>query len=268
MSNRLSVGATPTISPYSSTSLLHSEPTDSRGTIQTYPETSNQAAGTPLGNRLLFQHLPGSQIEWGTEVSDQPESPQPVCSPRTLQDGGHPHLEGPTEARRLVGKNRPQGCLSGDSHSPDTQRLPQVPIPRQNIPLHLPAVRTIFSPLGLYQDIEICPDPPMCEGSATDCLYRQHTSPSRVKGTTTRPPGRDMLPARMPGVHHQHGEVGDDPRSCHRVSWPHSKLNQYGAKPPTSKDKTNSSGGSKINVRENHLSCNLAQLLGKMNATV
>ena len=148
-SNRLSVGATPTISPYSSTSLLHSEPTDTRGTIQPYPETSNQAARTPLGNRLLFQHLPGSQKEWGTEASDQPESPQPVCSPRTLQDGGHPHLEGPTEARRLVGKNRPQGCLSGDSHSPDTQRLPQVPIPRQNIPLHLPVVRTILSPLGL-----------------------------------------------------------------------------------------------------------------------
>ena len=58
----------------------------------------------------------------------------------------------------------------------------------------------------------------------------------------------------MPGVHHQHGEVSDDPQPYHRIPWPHSELNHYGAKPPTTKDKANSSGGSKTIERENHFS--------------
>ena len=88
----------------------------------------------------------------------------------------------------------------------------------------------------------------------TDSLYRLHTGPSRVERTITRPPGRDELSARVPGVHHQHGEVSDDPQPYHRVPWPHSGLNHYGAKPPTTKDKANSSRGSKTIERENHFS--------------
>ena len=45
VSNRFCVGATPTIPPYSPTSLLSSESADSRGTIQPQPKTSNQTAG-------------------------------------------------------------------------------------------------------------------------------------------------------------------------------------------------------------------------------
>ena len=70
----------------------------------------------------------------------------------------------------------------------------------------------------------------------------------------TRPPGRDELSARVPGVHHQHGEVSDDPQPYHRVPWPHSEFNHYGTKPPTTKDKANSSGGLKTIERENHFS--------------
>ena len=114
------------------TSLLSSESADSRGTIQPHPKTSNQTAGVPLRDRLLLQHFPGSQKEWGTEAGDQPQSSEPVCSPRTFQNGGHTHLEGPDETRGLAGKDRPQGCLSGDLDRPDTQGLSQVSICRQD----------------------------------------------------------------------------------------------------------------------------------------
>ena len=60
--------------------------------------------------------------------------------------------------------------------------------------------------------------------------------------------------ARVPRVHHQYGKISDDPQSCHRVSRPHSELNHYGASPPTTEDKTNSSGDSETNETEDHLS--------------
>ena len=172
VSNRFCVGATPTIPPYSPTSLLSSESADSRGTIQPQPKTSNQTAGVPLGDRFLLQHFPGSQKEWGTEAGDQPQSSEPVCSPRTFQNGGHTHLKGPDETRGLVGKDRPQGCLSGDPDRPDTLRLSQVSIRWQDIPLHLPAIRTILIPLGLHKNTETCPGPSTCKGSTTYSLYR------------------------------------------------------------------------------------------------
>ena len=55
-------------------------------------------------------------------------------------------------------------------------------------------------------------------------------------------------------VHHQQGEISDETRSCHRVSWPHSQLNQYGAESPTTENKTNSSRGSETNEGEKHFS--------------
>ena len=94
----------------------------------------------------------------------------------------------------------------------------------------------------------------MRTGSAAHSLHRQHTGPSRIKRTITRSSGRDELSARVPRVHHQYGKISDDPQSCHRVSRPHSELNHYGARPPTSEDKTNLSGGSETNETEEHLS--------------
>ena len=61
---------------------------------------------------------------------------------------------GPIETRGLVGKNRSQRCLSGDPNPPDTQRLPQVSIRWQNIPLRMPAIRTILSALGLHKTLK------------------------------------------------------------------------------------------------------------------
>ena len=67
----------------------------------------------------------------------------------------------------------------------------------------------------------------------------------------------------MPGVHHQHGEVSDDPQPYHRVPWPHSELNHYEPKPPTTKDKANLSGGLKTIQRENHFSSQLSTIARK-----
>ena len=209
------------------------------------------------------KHLPGPQKEWGTEASDQPQSSQSVCSPRTFQDGGHSHFEGPPAARGLASKNRPQGCLSGDSHSPDIQRLPQVSCSRQDISLHLPSIWTVLSPVGLYQNTETCPGFPTGNRSSIDRLYRRHSDPSRFKRTITQPSGRIVLPAGMPRVHHQQGEISDETRSCHRVSWPHSQLNQYGAESPTTENKTNSSGGSETNEGEKHFSPQLRTAVGE-----
>ena len=58
------VSEPPTTPPHSPTSLFSSESADSRGTFQPHIKTSNQTAGVPLGDRLLLQHIPGSQREW------------------------------------------------------------------------------------------------------------------------------------------------------------------------------------------------------------
>ena len=150
-----------------------------------------------------------------------------------------------------------------DPNPPDTQRLPQVSIHRQDIPLHVPAARTIVSPLGLHENTETCLGSFTCMGSATDSLHGGHTGSSRVKRTITQSPGRDELPGRVLRVHHQYGEISDDPQSCHRVSWPHSELNNYGAKPPLKIKQIR-----KLMRVKTISARNLAQLLGKMNVTV
>ena len=183
VSNRFCVGATPTIPPYSPTSLLSSESADSRGTIQPQPKTSNQTTGVPLGDRLLLQHFPGSQKEWGTEAGEQPQSSEPVCSPRTFQNGGHTHLEGPDETRGLVGKDRPQGCLSGDPDRPDTQRHLRFQFVGKTyhftcLPFGLSSVPWVFTKT-------LKPALALLRARGVRLIHRQHIGPSRVERTIT-----------------------------------------------------------------------------------
>ena len=57
-------------------------------------------------NLLLVQKKDG-----GIKTSDQSESPKSACADTTLQDGGHPYLEGVNTARRLACKGRFEGYI-------------------------------------------------------------------------------------------------------------------------------------------------------------
>ena len=80
------------------------------------------------------------------KTSDQSESPKSACADTTLQDGGHPYLEGVNMAQRLACKSRFEGCIHLDSNSSCTQKVFTVCIPRANIRIQLPFFGLLSAP--------------------------------------------------------------------------------------------------------------------------
>ena len=58
-------------------------------------------------------------------------------------------LKGPAKSRQLDGQNRSKRCILYDSHGSEAQRIPLIAV---NIPVQLPAIRSVISSVDLYQD--------------------------------------------------------------------------------------------------------------------
>ena len=77
-----------------------------------------------------------------------------LCSPRALQDGGHSNPKGSARAGGLANKSRSEGCVLRSSHTPCTPKVPTISASGENLPVHLPPVRPILSPMGVHKTLK------------------------------------------------------------------------------------------------------------------
>ena len=148
---RLTTGALPEGSAPLTSLLSGGEQTNRGGDLSTPPKRSHiRDKGTR--EWFPFKHFSGSKKGRRAEASNKPQSPEPVPPSPPLQDGGDSHLEGLSQTRRLADESGFEGCLLHNPNSHLPQEVPQVQLPREDIPVQLPPLRSLFGTMGLYQD--------------------------------------------------------------------------------------------------------------------
>ena len=211
-------------------------PTDHGRDHRAVTETSYRRSTTIRG--VLLQPLLGSKEGRGAASSHQPESLERVYSKGTLQDGGDPQPERSFAVRELASQDRPKRCLFHNTHSPSVQKVPEIYVQRESLPVHLPSLRTVFSPMGIHQDPQTSHSNAATRGSKADSLHGRHTIAHGVEGNNSQSPNRGDIPIRKPGVYNQQKEICYEPSSNLRIPRSNSRLYKYGATPsPTKNEK-------------------------------
>ena len=150
--DRLLLNATSTCNTSLSTILCRPDSADFRGSNRVTTEGSNRGNSTCRTNRVLFKPFSCPQEGWRTMASNQSQSPKQFCEQGTFQNGGHSYTERSPEKGGLAGQNRYERCLLFNTHSPKPQKIPQVYVQREDLPIQLPTIRPILSPMGVYKN--------------------------------------------------------------------------------------------------------------------
>ena len=238
--------------------LFRTNQSDSRGVDKAAREAGNLTVGTPCGSRILVQHFPSPQEGRRAETSDKSQSPQSARKHRTFQNGGHPHGEGPVEARGLACQSGFEGRLLRHPHTSNSQEVSQILSPRENVSLHVSTFRTVISPMGIHQDSETSLSPSSGNGHASSGLHRRHFGHGGVQGDGPRSCRSLSVPVGVPGLCNQQREIDTCSEPDHRISGSNSRLSQRGAPTPASKNKNDSGRVLKIVEGRSYLGSRLS----------
>ena len=171
--DRLLLDSTSTCNTSLSTILCRADSSDFRGGNRITTEGCNRGSSTSRANRFLFEPLSCPKEGWRATPSNQSQSPQQLCEQRTFQNGGHSHSERSPEKGRLADQNRFERCLLFNTHPPQPQKVSQVHVPREDIPIQLPTFRPILSPMGVHKNSKTSTSNPLRERSMANSLYRR-----------------------------------------------------------------------------------------------
>ena len=209
---------------------------------------------TNASGRVLLKPVPGPEEGWRIKTSDQSESSKSACADTTLQDGGHPYLEGSNTAQRLACKSRFEGCILFDSDSSRTQEVSTVCIPRANIRIQLPSLWPLVSSMGLYQDPQTCISYFKRIRSPYDRLHRRYPFAGGVQAVTGGPCSRTGLFTRMSGVYNKQGEVTPTTNTVARIFGNYGRYTGNGAKITGRENEKDSCRGRQTSSRRIHFS--------------
>ena len=169
------------------------------------------------------------QKRWGSETSDKLEKSQFFHRCPSLQNGGNPYPQKPTQKRGLACKDRLEGRLFLSPDKSKTQEVSLLPIQRQLIPIQLPPLWPGLSPMGLYQNPEADSSSRMGAGDT-------------VGGIDQGPCVRPDISFSMPRIHNKLGEDNSRTIPALRIPGFHGGRHQYGAEPPNSENRKDLGG--------------------------
>ena len=101
---------------------------------------------------FLSQLFAVPKKDGGVRARGKPEGTELLRGEPILQDGRHSHAERSPTPGRLDDEDRSERCVLRNSGGMPTPEIPCIPLARQNIPIQLPAVRSVVGSVGLYQD--------------------------------------------------------------------------------------------------------------------
>ena len=190
--DRLLLDSTSTCNTSLSTILCRAELSDFRGGNRIITEGCNRGSSTGSANRFLFEPLSCPKEGWRATPSNQSQSPQQLCEQRTFQNGGHSHSERSPKKGRLAGQ---------------LQKVSQLHVPREDLPIQLPTLRPILSPMGVHKNSKTSTSNPPRERSTANSLYRQSVTFGRVQRLDSRPSDWSEVFPRMSRIHCEYQEI-------------------------------------------------------------
>ena len=116
------------------------------------PKQTGHLRNREHSRRVLLPNVLSSKKGWQAETCNKPNAVKPISEGRALQNGRLPYAQRPAKSRRLDGQDRPEGCIFHGPHDRGGQKVPPLPVEGKGVSVQLPTLRSVISPLGLYQD--------------------------------------------------------------------------------------------------------------------
>ena len=167
---------------------------------------------------------------------------------RTLQNGGNPYPEGPSESRGLVCEGGPERRILHSSHRLWPPSLPEVHAGQEEIPVHVLPLRPILCTLDLHQSDENRDDPPEVMGSQDYHLYRRYADPGGDFRASISTPRNPIMDTGIPGVCGKSREVSVHCIPRNRIPGSGDQLSVNGAQPPRGETAADKRGGHKTSL--------------------
>ena len=207
-----------------------------RSTKLTSEASSLRTARDDGHTMFPFSTFRRTEKGWWRPARGKPEGTELLRGEHILQDGRHSHAERSPTPGRLDDEDRSERCVLRNSGGMPTPEIPCIPLARKNIPIQLPAVRSVVGSVGLYQDHKASSDNSEILGSENDHLHRRHTDPGgRCQNSTGTHRVHD-LPAGELGTNGQQREIPDEPNPRTRIPGPHHGLSSYATQTSGIKD--------------------------------
>ena len=153
-----------------------------QGGPQTLRKESICSGGPTAHTRVPVQSVHGSQKRWLSKTSDKPVPTRSICHLGTLQDGKHSSSRAPNPGGGLDGKNRSQGCILCSPNSQGPSTMATFSLARPGLPVLLPSIQPVLSPLGVHKDHTPNSGVAEATGSEIDCLHRRLSPFSSLQG--------------------------------------------------------------------------------------
>ena len=191
-------------------------------------KTSGSPCFTQLTTRTGLHQLPfrGPQKGGGTPTSHKLETLKHVSALRTLQNGVNQHVEGPFKKRRLSSKDRPEGCVSDDTHLEGSPKIPSLSIP----------FRVCLSPIWSHKINETSSVNFETKWCSPRSLFRRFSNNGR--DTTAHPATCSNNPklAGRSGICSKLPQIRPHTLSRNRIPRVHSKFSESKLEPPDGQD--------------------------------
>ena len=153
-SNRIPLGTIPKQAPKQPQSFLKRAEVNRFGSaIYVVQRGSHETPPFRESARVLLNPISGTQKGWGYKTSHQPEETQRIHPSPALQDRGHSYCKRPAKREQLASQGRSEGCIFHGSNPRVRQKIPFFGEGKL-LQIHLPPLRSIMCPLGLYQDLK------------------------------------------------------------------------------------------------------------------
>ena len=107
--------------------------------------------------------------------------------------------------------------LLHSSYRGQSSATPEIYARGEELPVHLPPLWPILSPLHLHQSTEASNDPSQVLGSQNNHLYRRYTGPGRISGSSISAPGNPAVGTPDSGLHYQLGENHINANSADKI---------------------------------------------------
>lgn len=141
----------------------------------------------PLPSTVCRPCVSTAQKERVKPSDIQLKTVEPVHTVQPFQNGKYDTIIVNHPTRRLDDIHRSQGCVSISSHAQEPQKVLEIPVGGDSVPICGNAIRSEFSPKGIHEIAETSDDHPAETGSAhTDISRRHNNSKSRSRISHSR----------------------------------------------------------------------------------
>ena len=199
------------------------------------------------------------QERWQSEASNQPEGPESVCLHPPLQNEGCECNEGLDKAKNWLARvGLKDAYFTIPIHHTHLQFV-------FHLPIQLPTIQSVVSPMGLYQDPQTNDSSPTRTKSENGSVHRQHANTGGVQGTSTSI--RPCIPTTMPWLYCERQEVNLGTNVVARVPLFHGRHSDNGNETSSQQDENDSCRSTQISKGGANVSMSPPCILGNMNAT-